>query len=128
MQKKTGAFTVVELLVAVVVIFLLVVIFLPATTGPRTKAARIYCVNNLKQVGLAFRLWAGDNNDLYPMQFLTNSAGAPLFADATNGFRYFQVMSNELSTPKILVCPADDKRTAATNSPPILLALASAIS
>ena len=119
MKMRQAAFTVVELLAIVVVVFMLVVVFLPG--GPlfrpkvRVNSIRIHCVNNLKQVGLAFRLWAGDNNDLYPMQFLTNSAGAPLFADASNGFRYFQVMSNELSAPKILVCPLDTKRKAAAN-------------
>jgi len=119
MQTKMGAFTVVELLAIVVVVFILAVLFLPG--GPlfqprlRTKAPRINCVNNLKQISLAFRLWEGDHNDIYPMRFLTNSGGVPLFADATNGFHYFQVMSNELSTPKILICPADTKRKAAAN-------------
>ncbi len=118
MQNKKGAFTVVDLLVVVVIvviIFLLAAFFHSGGSRAPAKAVRINCVNNLKQVGLAFRLWGGDHNDLYPMQFLTNSTGAPLFADATNGFRYFQVMSNELSTPKILICPADKKRAAATN-------------
>jgi type II secretory pathway pseudopilin PulG len=118
MQKKKGAFTVVDLLVVVVIvaiIFLLAAFFHSGGSRAPAKAVRINCVNNLKQVGLAFRLWGGDHNDLYPMQFLTNSAGAPLFDDAANGFRYFQVMSNELSTPKLLICPADRKRTAATN-------------
>jgi prepilin-type N-terminal cleavage/methylation domain-containing protein len=115
MQKKKRAFTVLELLVVVVVVLVLAGLLLPANTHPRIKAVRINCVNNLKQVGLAFRLWGGDHNDLYPMQYFTNQTGALLFADAADGFRYFQVMSNELSTPKILICPADKKRTAATN-------------
>jgi type II secretory pathway pseudopilin PulG len=115
MQTNRRAFTVLELLVVVVVVFVLALLLLPTGSGCRAKAVRINCVNNLKQVGLGFRLWAGDHNDLNPMQYFTNRAGAQLFADATNGFRYFQVMSNELSTPKILVCPAEKKRTAATN-------------
>lgn len=115
MQTNKRAFTVVELMVVVSVIFLLVVVFLPDGRNGRAKAVRINCVCNLKQVGLAYCLWAGDNNDLNPMQFFTNQTGGPLYADATNAFRYFQVMSNELSTPKVLVCPADSKRRAATN-------------
>ena len=59
------------------------------------NAKRIHCVNNLKQIGLAARIWATDNDDVLPPNWL--------------------VMSNELSTPKILVCPADSGRQVATN-------------
>jgi type II secretory pathway pseudopilin PulG len=116
MQKKTRAFTVLELLVIVVVIFLLVGLLLPANSGSRkTKALRIQCQNNLKQVGLAFRLWSGDCGDKYPMGALANESIWSFHLNATNGFRYFQVMSNELATPRILVCPADTKRMAAAS-------------
>ena len=114
-KRFSRAFTVLELFVIVCVIFALAILMISWGGGARQKAARINCVCNLKQIGLAFRLWGGDHNDLYPMQYFTNQTGAPLFADATNGFRYFQVMSNELSTPKVLVCPADNKGTAAAN-------------
>ena len=114
-KNENQAFTVLELMVVVVVVFIIAGLILPTIVRPRhVPALRIHCVNNLKQVGLAFRLWSDDHNNTYPMSFLTNQSGGLLFADATNGFRYFQVMSNELSTPKILVCPAD-KRIAATN-------------
>jgi hypothetical protein len=58
----------------------------------QAQAERINCVNNLKQIGLAFRIWAGDNNEKYPTSLV--------------------VMSNELSTTKILVCPSDKARQA----------------
>src|SRR6185295_17548483 len=61
----------------------------------RAKAQSIACINNLKQIGLAARVWATDNNDILPPNWLCQS--------------------NELSTPKILVCPADAARTAAPN-------------
>ena len=47
----------------------------------------VQCVNNLKQIGLAARIWATDNNNIFPPDFIS--------------------MSNELATPKILLCPAD---------------------
>jgi len=56
----------------------------------QSREERIQCVNNLKQVGLAFRVWAGDNTNKYPTSLV--------------------VMSNELSTTKILVCPSDKER------------------
>jgi hypothetical protein len=53
----------------------------------RDRALQIQCVNNLKQICLAARVWAGDNNDIYPPDIIS--------------------MSNELNTPRILACPAD---------------------
>ena len=104
--SKNG-FTLVALLVIIAVIAVLAAMLLPALASAKKKAQRINCVNNLKQLGLAYRIWEGDNGDKYPMAVFTINSGA-------DTFRYFQVMSNELSTPKILVCPADT-RTAAAN-------------
>jgi hypothetical protein len=79
------------------------------------------CANQLKQVGLAFRVWGIDNNDRFPFQVPTNQGGTmelrAIGPDGfdTNAFLHFQVISNELSTPLILVCPGDVTRTAVTN-------------
>ncbi len=83
-----------------------------AMAKAREKAQTIACVNNLKQVGLAFRIWAGDNNDRFPACVPINEGGA---TGSDSADRIFLVMSNELSTPKLLVCPADTNRTAAPN-------------
>lgn len=107
-------FTVIEMMVMVFVVAVLLFLVLPGLTRSRAHSDCIPCVNNLKQVGLSFRMWANDNHDLYPMQFYTNAEGGMLFADATNSFRYFQVLSNELTLPKILACRADE-RVPATN-------------
>jgi hypothetical protein len=83
------------------------------------RAKAISCVNNLKQIGLTFRLWAQDNDDLFPFAVSTNNGGTrELCARVAGGadrnaFHHFLVMSNELGTPKILVCPSDaDKKPA----------------
>lgn len=68
---------------------------LAAVEKARARAQSIACINNLKQVGLAIRIWANDNKDFSPPDFLS--------------------LSNELNTPKILVCPDDTNRIAATN-------------
>ena len=112
MNSRTRGFTLAMLLVVIAVIAVLAAMLLPALTKAKTKAQSITCINNLKQSGLAFKIWAGDNNDKYPMGVSTSKGGTREFITGADTFRHFQVMSNELSTPKILVCPMDD-RTAA---------------
>jgi prepilin-type processing-associated H-X9-DG protein len=78
----------------------------------RRRAHSICCNCNLKQVGLAFRTWALDHRDFYPMA-ISNAAGGTLEDCLTgNTFRHFLVMSNELVTPKVLVCPNDSRQPA----------------
>jgi type II secretory pathway pseudopilin PulG len=111
--SKNG-FTLVALLVIIAVIAVLAAMLLPALANAKGKAQRINCVNNLKQLGLAYRIWEGDNGDKYPMDVPMAKGGTKEFITGADTFRHFQVMSNELSTPRILVCPADT-RTAAAN-------------
>ena len=69
-------------------------------------------MNNLKQISLGFRMWSNDNGDKYPWNILATNGGSLGSADWTDNFR---VCSNEFSTPRLLVCPADLKKKVATN-------------
>ena len=118
--KQKKAFTLIELLVVIAIIAILAAMLLPALAAAKRKAQRINCVSNLKQVGLSFRLWEGDNGDKYPMTVAVAQGGAEEYVyqgGVTPSIKYnmgvvFMVMSNELSTPKILTCPSDTKNYA----------------
>jgi len=93
-------------------------LLLPALSSAKSRAQSINCVNNMKQIGLACKVWALDHNDQFPFTVSTNAGGTMEWvltdADGTdrNPAVHFQVLSNELSTPKILVCAADLSKTA----------------
>lgn len=101
---------------AVVPVAILAAMLLPALAQAKNRAQSINCMNNMRQIGLAYRTWALDNGDAFPFNVSTNKGGTlELCAMASDGFDrnaafHFQVMSNELSTPRILVCPADTRK------------------
>lgn len=107
-----SAFTAIELLVVIAGFVVILGFLSPALIRAKAPASRVSCVNNLKQVGLAFRVFATDNPGQFPMQVLTNQNGELAFTNVGQVFRYYLVLSNELSTPKILLCPRDTRKPA----------------
>jgi prepilin-type processing-associated H-X9-DG protein len=146
-RKKVGAaFTLLEVMVVIFVVGLLAFLLLPGFSESHCKAVRINCTSNLKQVGLAFRIWEGDCGDKYPQYYAGNPKYAVINSDTPlnpglmatawpklssvnsgqscpNMYTVFLAMSNELSNPKLLTCPADSRSPGATNFTTDLFAL-----
>lgn len=101
--KKKGL-TRIDLFVVVSVIALLLVVLLPMLAKRYAKSAKTNCTVNLKQIALAFKMFAGDNDGKFPWMLksaTTNSANQPQV------WEYFQMASNELGSARILSCPMD---------------------
>jgi prepilin-type processing-associated H-X9-DG protein len=135
----------VELLVVIVVVVVLAAFFLPVLARMKAKSSKAPCQSNLKMIGIAYRTWEGDYGDKYPQELIASgSTNFPLGSDPTGyilnhplptntaigvslpyGYAYqcYQVMSNELNNPKVLLCPSDERPTGSIpsdfiNNPP----------
>lgn len=86
----------------------------PAISKARTKAQRIKCVNNLKQLSLGLKIYASDNGDLFPFHVPTGKGGTmdksqpDTRGDDTKPFLHMLAIKDILGSPRILTCPAHE--------------------
>jgi prepilin-type processing-associated H-X9-DG protein len=106
-KRRNAALTLPEVLVVIVTLGILVAMFLPVLAAAKRHPSRINCVSNLKQVNLAYVIWAGDHNNKYPMAVSVTNGGAMETIATGDVVKCFICLSNELSTPKVLVCPVE---------------------
>ena len=94
-------------LIAILGCIVFLVLFVGTLQRPTMggKGQRTKCISNLKQIGLAFRIYASEQGDEYPFTRTMASNVAPLQV-----WHYLHALSNELQNTKILVCPADKAR------------------
>lgn len=113
--KSAQAFTLIELLVTIACVVVVAAVLLPTLARTRARGGHVSCSNNVKYISCSFRDWAIDHNDHFPMQVPVANGGTMELAASGAVFPHFQVLSNELITPRVLHCWEDRKRRRATN-------------
>src|SRR3989442_164 len=109
-DRSTVAFTRVEVLILAATVALLALLSLPLGARQQTVSTRseqLVCMANLRHIGRAYQLWASDHDDQNPYLLDPSQGGIRGVLAANNVWYQFAWLSNELATPKVLVCPSD---------------------
>jgi hypothetical protein len=110
-MTREAAFTKTDLLGIIVAVVALVwfgylgLLRLNMTGDKLARASRVKCLTNLKQIGLAYRIYAADHEGRFPSHAVMVSDRATVAV-----WQHYLPLSNQLNTAKILMCPADRKR------------------
>jgi prepilin-type N-terminal cleavage/methylation domain-containing protein/prepilin-type processing-associated H-X9-DG protein len=123
--RQREAFTLIELLVVIAIIAILAALLLPALARAKSRAYRIQCLNNLKQIQLVFAMYPGDNAEQLPPNGYSMNANPPPGVNCLwvmggehifpNGFTntdflinpQYSLFADYLKSTTVYKCPAD---------------------
>jgi prepilin-type processing-associated H-X9-DG protein len=110
------AFGRLELFFLIIALAALTLVTLPRPANARTRSQRMTCLDNLHQVGQGFQLWVFEHQDFYPWTLPVTGGGTRPTTGTKPGnvYRELSMLSNSLATPKVLVCPIDDRKALRT--------------
>ena len=107
--RSPGAFTLVELLVVIAIISILAALLLPVLARAKDKARATQCTDNLRQWGLAMRMYADDNDDYLPRR----GQGVQTLAIITRLDDWFNALPPYFNLPPFEQLVSDGKKPAA---------------
>jgi len=110
--NRETAFTRFELALIVATVAMLLALISIALSRAKGKARREQCFRNLMEIGLAFLMRPPRSSDLFPMRVSEDQGGVQQSVVRGEVFHAFQALSNELSSPKLFVCPSDTRTPA----------------
>jgi prepilin-type N-terminal cleavage/methylation domain-containing protein len=109
LRARSGGFTLIELLVVIAIIGILAGLILPALAASKSKARAAQCVSNLRQWGLAYRMYADDNADFLPRR----GQGVQVLAQIDRPTDWFNALPSYLSLPSFQQMVASNQQPAA---------------
>src|SRR5437016_13358491 len=98
-----------ELLFILASLALLTAVALPSLANTKNQSQRLTCFSNLKQIGHAYQLWGNDRGNKTPCRTDISDGGTYGSLNSQRNLAWFQFswISNQLDSPKMLVCPSD---------------------
>jgi prepilin-type N-terminal cleavage/methylation domain-containing protein len=100
-DRGTSGFTLIELLVVIAIIAILASMLLPALAKAKGKAQSAYCLTNLRQWGLEWAIYTGDNRDLFP----TGRNPDNTISEAARGAWFNSLQRQVAQRRQLLTCP-----------------------
>ena len=106
LRRAWSGFTLIELLVVIAIIAILAALLLPALSSAKHKAQSTKCLNNQRQWGMAFLMYAQDNLELVPeegnLNNQINDPGTGTDSDYNNLYAWYNVVAPSISQPRLV--------------------------